>query len=210
MASAEFRLGKRSKANALRSGMVILDVDDGATVEDARSIITGTEIACAIYTTASHRSEHHKFRICVPISDVVSPTEYTNAWYGLNAVFDGIADQSKRGCESLFYLPGLYLSTSSNWHHARFRFRCSVASRAAKMGYDIDSNYLVSVFNELDSMDEAHHQTQHYQRQLVGDAQSQDGCPAASRLAVEPVPSICVMPLLSFPQASCLNVIPDA
>ena len=104
--SAHFKRGQRAAKYLIHSGMLILDVDDGATVDDALNLFQQTGIAGMIYTTASHTDQHHKFRICVPLMEPVSPNTYTQAWHGLNHLFGNIADISKKTCESMFYVPG--------------------------------------------------------------------------------------------------------
>jgi hypothetical protein len=114
--STHFTDGRRAAKNAIHSGMLLLDVDNGATVDDTIDIFEKAEISGLIYTTASHSDDQHKFRICVPLTETVSPKGYTLAWFGLNAVFGGIADVSKKTCESMFYVPGHLEGRTGEFH----------------------------------------------------------------------------------------------
>lgn len=244
--SSEFENGRRRKDHVLRSGLIILDVDDGATVDDAAATMSDLTAAGFIYTTASHRDDHHKFRIGIPVAANVDAATYTSAWRAMNHLFGDIADPSKKGAESLFYMPGeypgadrrflrfegdvaeaeawiesapstvqepgkkqesgvgrpgpkrnhrraqcdpddlsiynsrlvperavnAYLDTSFNWHHARYRFMCSVAGRASRNGTSICADDLVMIFNQLDQMDGGHFQGATDQQELARDAQN--------------------------------------
>lgn len=248
-ASVEFKDGHRLKPNILRSGLVILDVDDGVTLNEVESTMSELGVAGFIYTTASHREDHHKFRVGLPLASNVDASTYTEVWRAVNQILGGSSDTTKKSAESLFYLPGQYpgangqfvvlageiapadvwleavpslateardqdtqsdspkfpskkrarrisfrdngdfgqptvhnsrivperainqyLDTSQNWHHARFSFMCSVAARAAKNGFDLSSDSLVAIFNELDAIDGGFFQSTDDQRALLKDA----------------------------------------
>lgn len=109
----EFKGGRRSKANATRSGMVVLDIDDHLTVEAVIGNLRKEGIAALLCSTASHRDEHHKFRVFIPLAEVADYADHVLAWHVLNhAVADGKSDPSKIGCESMFFVPGTYPEAS--------------------------------------------------------------------------------------------------
>lgn len=110
LTSCEFQEARRLKANVLRSGLVILDVDDGMQIEQAAERVSEAGVAAFIYTTASHSAHKHKFRVGLPLAKNVDPETYRSVWAVWNSIFEGVADPSKRGSESLFYLPGTYPS----------------------------------------------------------------------------------------------------
>ena len=63
--------GHRSKANALLPfNLVVLDIDKGVTIDTARDLLSDCQYI--IYTTKRHTPEHHRFRIIIPLSHVVS------------------------------------------------------------------------------------------------------------------------------------------
>ncbi len=104
-----FNHNKRSKANATTSGLIVLDVDHGQSMHNTWDIVEELEIAALLYSTASHRRDHHKFRLCIPLLENVDYDMYRQVWHSINHVFtDGQSDISKVGCESLFYVPGQY------------------------------------------------------------------------------------------------------
>jgi hypothetical protein len=113
-AATRFTEGKRRKANASQSGLIVLDIDDGQTIEDTWATVKDLHVSALLYSTASHREDHHKFRLCVPLSSNVSYEDHVKVWHALDYVFvDGMSDSSKIGCESLFYLPGKYPNAPS-------------------------------------------------------------------------------------------------
>ncbi|MEP3946666.1 hypothetical protein [Ascidiaceihabitans sp.] len=105
----EFKDSRRSKANAMQSGMVVLDVDDHLTVDEVLDNLRHEGIAALLCSTASHRDDHHKFRVFIPLLEIADYDDHVLAWHVLNhAVADGKADPSKIGCESMFFVPGTY------------------------------------------------------------------------------------------------------
>lgn len=104
-----FNENRRSKKNATSSGLVVLDIDDGQTIDQTLDVVEQLGVACLIYSTASHRDDHHKFRVCIPLSDPVAYDAHVSCWHAINHVFaSDESDTTKAGCESLFYVPGSY------------------------------------------------------------------------------------------------------
>lgn len=107
--TTRFKNNKRLKANASVSSIVVLDIDDHLNVEDVEATLENEGLRALVCSTASHRREHHKFRVFIPLAQPATYEEHVLAWHVLNhAIADGKADGSKIGCESLFYVPGQY------------------------------------------------------------------------------------------------------
>ena len=104
---------RRAKKNILRAAMVVLDVDgtrnaERSTIAEATATLARNTLAGIVCTTASHTPDQNRFRVLIPLSAAVSGEAYTEAFHGLDALFGGVADTSKQGCESLFYFPASY------------------------------------------------------------------------------------------------------
>lgn len=109
ISATHFKNDKRSKCNATTSGLIILDIDEGMTIDTALNTAKEFEIACIVYSTASHKPEHHKFRVCIPLIEPIPYDQHRTTWHAVNSIFtNGGSDKSKVGCESLFYVPGIY------------------------------------------------------------------------------------------------------
>jgi hypothetical protein len=111
--SCEFSPKHRAKANVTCSAVVILDVDGGrnpdqATLSHASRVFDEIGLAGLIYTTASHSADRHRYRVLIPLDQPVAGPVYIRAFHSLDTLFGETADLTKRGCESLFYLPGNY------------------------------------------------------------------------------------------------------
>jgi hypothetical protein len=108
-AATRFDHDRRKKANATTSGLIVLDVDDGTSIEQVSEVLDDLGIECVLYSTASHRADRHKFRVCVPLADPVDYDTHVRAWHAVNqAITSGEADSTKIGMESIFYVPGRY------------------------------------------------------------------------------------------------------
>lgn len=107
----------RLKQKAIHSGMLILDVDGGAQIDDVIAWLTENAIECVVSTTASHSISHHKFRVFIPLSRLISSTDYNIAWYGLNSLLGNIGNRATRNCTHLFYVPGQYPIPDNRFEH---------------------------------------------------------------------------------------------
>lgn len=61
---------RRCKEQAVACHGVVLDFDDGTTIDEAQSRFAGIEHV--LYTTFSHTAEHHKFRVVMPFVEPIS------------------------------------------------------------------------------------------------------------------------------------------
>ncbi|MGY0715234.1 hypothetical protein [Azospirillum argentinense] len=118
--SCEFAHGRRAKKNVMHSGMAVLDIDGTrnsqmASLDQAALTLTQNALAGLLYTTASHTPEQNRFRVLIPFEEAVNGPEYTAAFHGLDHFFGGVADTSKQGSESLFYLPGAYKAVRNDF-----------------------------------------------------------------------------------------------
>lgn len=107
--TTRFTNGYRRKSNATSSGIVTLDIDDGIQIGTVCGIIDDLDITATVCSTASHRSDHHKFRVFVPLIEPASYEDHRLVWWVLHDVVSGgFADTSKIGCESMYFVPGSY------------------------------------------------------------------------------------------------------
>lgn len=65
-----FNDGHRNSENVIEGfNLLLLDIDDGLPIDMARSLLN--EYTYYIYTTKRHSKEHHRFRIVLPLSNIV-------------------------------------------------------------------------------------------------------------------------------------------
>ena len=113
----QFKDGRRKKANAGKSAMLVLDIDDYLDVDDVASVLKTYELKALLCSTASHRPDKHKFRVFIPLSDLADYDDHRLAWHVANlTIADGKADPSKIGAESMFFVPGIYPDAPSVFH----------------------------------------------------------------------------------------------
>lgn len=118
LCTTRFSDSRRRKASATVSGIVVLDVDDGIEIESVYENIVQIGVTATMCTTASHRFNHHKFRVYVPLEEPVQYEEHRTVWAILNDILVyGEADASKIGCESMFFVPGKYPNAPSEFEY---------------------------------------------------------------------------------------------
>ena len=75
---AKFKPPRRKKVNAQDASCLVLDYDDGTTIE--RAVETWGQWSLILHTSWSHRPEHHKFRVVLPLDQDLRKEEYPTAW----------------------------------------------------------------------------------------------------------------------------------
>lgn len=69
---------RRKKAHAVFASCLVLDYDDGTTVDEA--IDVWGQWALILHTSWSHRPDHHKFRLVLPLDEDLDKADYPTAW----------------------------------------------------------------------------------------------------------------------------------
>lgn len=94
--------GDRNKENFVSSDLIVIDIDDGLTLEQAQIHPLVVDCATLIYTSASHTADHHKFRIIFVLEKTISdPVEFEEAVGCFIREFN--ADRKPKSAASLFY-----------------------------------------------------------------------------------------------------------
>ena len=75
-----------TKSNCELLSAIILDIDGGITIEDFKRTI---HFKYYLYTTFSHKPDHHKFRVIIPIEHPLTFKSYDTKFmrYWLNSMF---------------------------------------------------------------------------------------------------------------------------
>jgi hypothetical protein len=81
---------------------LVIDYDDGTTLGDATN-----ELSCAwmAYTTHSHKQEHPKFRLVIPLLHPVPAEDWPMFWAEAVADIAPKADQACKDASRIFYTP---------------------------------------------------------------------------------------------------------
>jgi hypothetical protein len=80
----QFKDGQRRTANFLRAGFIAADVDAGMTLEEAKQNAFVKKWGSFIYTTPTHRADHHRFRIVFLLDEqVLNAEDFADALLGL-------------------------------------------------------------------------------------------------------------------------------
>jgi hypothetical protein len=84
-----------------------LDVDEyDSTFEDALRVFEDHYFIC--YSSASSTKEKPKFRIVLPLTDVVSFEKIRHFWFALNTEFKSLGDKQTKDLSRMYYVPAQY------------------------------------------------------------------------------------------------------
>lgn len=86
-----FATGTRSIENFLSTDFLVVDIDDGMTIDQAIKICSKMNVVAVIAPSTSHTPEHHKFRVVLPLSRTITNMEdYVVSWAKLAEYFPSI------------------------------------------------------------------------------------------------------------------------
>lgn len=95
---------KRCADNVMGVYFIILDYDDGTVLDQLRSQLS--EHNYLLYTTFSHKPEHHKFRVILPLSSKASLSDINARKVSLLEMFKGV-DKASFSSSQGFYMPSI-------------------------------------------------------------------------------------------------------
>ena len=98
---AVFRDNCRRLANVETCSMVVLDVDHGATLDEASTLFEG--VAHVLYTSFRHTPAEHRFRVVLPLSRDVDAETYRRLWRWASDQLGGKADPQASDPSRLFF-----------------------------------------------------------------------------------------------------------
>lgn len=114
-----FDPGKRKKAHAVEASCLVLDYDDGTTIDEA--LLAWGQWCAIVHTSWSHRPDHHKFRVVLPLDEDVTKDEYPTAWRWAEAHCDHAIDRHCKDISRAWVLPACDLEDPT--HQAVFEWR---------------------------------------------------------------------------------------
>lgn len=93
----------RGNGNVIDVHLAVLDIDGGATIEDFKPRLDG--YAYVLHTSFSHKEDHPKFRVILPLTTPVKAAEWHATWLRINAKFGGFNDPSCKDPARIYFLP---------------------------------------------------------------------------------------------------------
>lgn len=73
--------GYRREDNFLSTDLLVFDIDQGMTLDDAFEVVQDLELTCLALPTTSHTEEHHKFRMLFPLAKTITNLDIYKATY---------------------------------------------------------------------------------------------------------------------------------
>lgn len=86
--------GYRHADNFVSCDLLVYDIDDGLTIDAAKTVVEERNIACLCLPSPSHTEELHKFRLIIPLAKTITDGEiYISTWMKGAELF-GVVDPS--------------------------------------------------------------------------------------------------------------------
>lgn len=73
---AHFKGQRRKTANVAQVGLLLIDIDNGMTLDQAKADPFVSQYCALAYTTASHTADHHKFRLIFPLPEAMGRDDF--------------------------------------------------------------------------------------------------------------------------------------
>jgi hypothetical protein len=101
-------LSSRSASEFISTDLLVYDIDEGMTIDEAEALIDSTGLCCLCLPSTSHTPEAHRFRLVLPLSRTITdPSVYQATWKKGAELFKVVDDQCKD-------LARLYFGSKSN------------------------------------------------------------------------------------------------
>lgn len=94
---------RRGNAGVVSLSWLVLDYDDGRRLREART--TWKDWPHIIHTSYSHSSDHHKFRVCVPLESPVPAEAWPRVWRWAEERTGKAIDKHCKDPARMFYVP---------------------------------------------------------------------------------------------------------
>lgn len=95
---------RRCADNVSKIHFLTLDYDSGIKISDVTTKLN--KYSYLLYTTFSHKHEHHKFRLIIPLTEPVTVADFSARKLKLKEIFDGV-DSASFSVSQGFYMPSV-------------------------------------------------------------------------------------------------------
>lgn len=85
--------GVRHADNFISCDFLVYDIDEGLTIDDADSILSGTNYCYLILPSPSHTRENHRFRVIIPLAHSILDFDTYDATWLKGAELLGVVDE---------------------------------------------------------------------------------------------------------------------
>lgn len=104
---------RRSSAAVLSLSCIVLDLDDGARVEQARA--AWEDWPHIVHTTWSHTPEAPRLRLVVPLEEPVARRDWSRVWHWAHARSGLVADPACKDPSRIYFVPAIRSHDWPRW-----------------------------------------------------------------------------------------------
>ncbi len=113
--SAHDQKGRRAQSNMKEAHLLILDIDNGLSLDTVKQTISGIE--AAIHSSFSHTPEHPKWRVVMPLKEPIPASDLAKLFDHFQERFGGELDAScGHDSARLYYLPACPKDAQALFH----------------------------------------------------------------------------------------------
>lgn len=142
-----FANNKRLASNFLSCDLLVYDIDDSLTIDEAEVIVAREKLCCLCLPSTSHTPENQRFRIILPLARTITNAEvYAETWRKGADLFGVVDEQTKDmgrfyfGCRS----------DDGFWLEGSFFIPCIPVETARPSDYS--SGVMVTVTEDLEAL----------------------------------------------------------
>jgi hypothetical protein len=136
--------GQRHADNFVSCDLLVYDIDEGLTIDEAKSKVEKLGLACLCLPSPSHTDEAHRFRLIMPLSRTIYSEEIYAATWSTGAEIFGTVDQQTKDLARAFF--GCTM-TDGFWNEGEL-FEPVEATEKEEIGTEAHSNTLLLPVSE--------------------------------------------------------------
>lgn len=96
--------GPRHADNFVSTDLLVYDIDEGLTIDEAETIVKKKGFACLVLPSPSHTESCHRFRIIIPLAYTITSVDtFENTWKIGAEIFGNTVDNQCRDVARYFF-----------------------------------------------------------------------------------------------------------
>lgn len=132
--------GHRSGENFISCDLLVYDIDENLTIDEAKVKVEAQNIACLALPSPSHTEEAHRFRIIMPLARTIYDQEvYVQTWLK-GAEFFGVVDEQCKDLARAYFGSTM---TDGFWHDGELFEPVAAAIKEEEIGTEVHTSTLL-------------------------------------------------------------------
>lgn len=144
-----FDKNKRLADNFISCDLLVYDIDEGLTIDEAEQIVSQNKLCCLCLPSPSHTPENPRFRIVLPLARTITNAEVYQETWRKGAELFGVVDEQCKDLARFFFS---CTSDDGFWIEGDFFNPVTPKLEQTSNTYTQSQTYMVTVTEDLEEL----------------------------------------------------------